>query len=84
VLVNVHCSRFIGSTVYRQLLDEKSVLFAGYRMPHPLQPRIELKVHTSKESTPQRAFSDALNTLIVSTSDLQTKFNASYPNHLIV
>jgi DNA-directed RNA polymerase subunit L len=61
--------------VISQLLKDQSVLFSGYRMPHPLQPHVELKVQTSKDTTPQRAFGDAVNTLIVGMSDLHTKFN---------
>ena len=33
-------------TVRRQLLEDPNVLFGGYRVPHPLEPAIQIKVQT--------------------------------------
>jgi hypothetical protein len=51
------------------------VLFAGYRVPHPLQNVIEVKIQTKKDSTPQRALGDTLSTLIVDMNSLTERFS---------
>ena len=33
-------------SVRRQLLEDPNVLFGGYRVPHPLEPAIQIKVQT--------------------------------------
>ena len=33
------------------LLKNKEVKFAGYRMPHPLETKVEIKVQTVKDNT---------------------------------
>ena len=48
-----HEDHTIGNIVRAQLLkDRKIVKFAGYRKPHPLDPKIELKIQTYDESRP--------------------------------
>ena len=37
-------------------MQDPSVLFAGYRVPHPLKNNIELKVQTDAETTPKKVF----------------------------
>jgi hypothetical protein len=43
----------------RQLLEDPDVLFSGYRVPHPLEPAIQLKVQTTgpagKHANPAQA-----------------------------
>jgi DNA-directed RNA polymerase II subunit RPB11 len=55
--------------------ENPSVLYAGYRVPHPLNPLHEIKVQTKKDTTPQRILSDTLSSLIVSTTNLENTFN---------
>ena len=33
----------------RQLLEDDQVLFSGYRVPHPLEPAIQVRVQTRAE-----------------------------------
>jgi len=48
----------------RQLLEDKEVHFAGYRVPHPLEPAIQVKVQTrSDHPSPIDAVDSALNKL---------------------
>lgn len=75
--VEIQCEdHTIGNLLRGQLLKDKSVLFSGYRVPHPLEPKVELKVQTDKDSTPQKVFGDAINGLIVEMSVLQDKLRA--------
>eukprot|EP00158_Paraphelidium_tribonemae_P000603 Partr_v1_DN22927_c0_g1_i1_m42405 putative dna-directed RNA polymerase II len=64
----------LGNLLRAQLMNHRSVLFSGYRMPHPLKPEIEVKVQTKKESTPAKAMGDALNSLIVELGTLKAQF----------
>ena len=66
----------VGNLLRMQLLNHRSVLFAGYRMPHPLNPEIEIKIQTKKDTTPAKALGDALNTLIVDLGTLKTQFES--------
>lgn len=47
-----------------ELLDQDHVLFAGYRMPHPLESKVELKVQTDKTTTPQEQLNKAVTNLL--------------------
>lgn len=60
----------------RQLLLLPFVQFAGYRVPHPLEPRVELKVQTDGSKTPIVAVQDAINNLIVLLSKVKREFAA--------
>jgi len=47
-----------------QLLKDKTVRFAGYRKPHPLVNKIEIKCQTTSEKKPEIAIQDACGELI--------------------
>mmetsp|Transcript_12612 Transcript_12612/g.31014 ORF Transcript_12612/g.31014 Transcript_12612/m.31014 type:complete len:129 (-) Transcript_12612:369-755(-) len=49
-----------GNIVRSHLLRDKRVLFAGYRIPHPLYPEMHMKVRTTAETNPQKAIQDAI------------------------
>lgn len=41
----------IGDLLRIHLLKKKEVKFAGYKMPHPLVDKVEIKVQTSTDKT---------------------------------
>eukprot|EP00466_Bigelowiella_natans_P019738 jgi/Bigna1/136995/aug1.37_g11703 len=43
---------------------DKRVLFAGYRIPHPLTPLVRLKVRTTAETSPLGAINDAIKNAV--------------------
>ena len=45
----------LGNIVRMQLLRDKTVKFAGYRKPHPLENKIEIKCQTTNEKKPAQA-----------------------------
>ncbi|MQL79105.1 hypothetical protein Taro_011531 [Colocasia esculenta] len=47
----------------RQLHRDPNVLFAGYKLPHPLQYKILLRVQTTSQSSPMQAYNQAINDL---------------------
>lgn len=62
----------------RQLLKSNNVLFAGYKVPHPLEPHFILKIQTDGSLTPQKALEDACQTLIALVADLKVKFDKEF------
>ena len=61
----------------RQLLDDKEVLFSGYRVPHPLEPAIQLKVQTRTDNPgPTMAVQQALNSLKGELEQFDDRFKA--------
>jgi DNA-directed RNA polymerase II subunit RPB11 len=63
-------SRFEGTkiTFRRQLLLDPTVLFAGYKVPHPLENNITLKIQTDERSNPADALKRACTLLIQQTA----------------
>ncbi|KAJ3673845.1 hypothetical protein LUZ60_005837 [Juncus effusus] len=53
----------IGNIVRMQLHRDPNVLFAGYKLPHPLQYKILVRIHTTGQSTPTQAYNLAINDL---------------------
>eukprot|EP00013_Stygamoeba_regulata_P015965 CAMPEP_0177687386 /NCGR_PEP_ID=MMETSP0447-20121125/34099_1 /TAXON_ID=0 /ORGANISM="Stygamoeba regulata, Strain BSH-02190019" /LENGTH=117 /DNA_ID=CAMNT_0019197621 /DNA_START=27 /DNA_END=377 /DNA_ORIENTATION=- len=54
----------LGNILRMQLLKDPDVLFAGYRMPHPLDHSIVLKIQTNSQSNPQTALNNAIKRLL--------------------
>lgn len=58
-----------------QLLKDPRVLFAGYKQPHPLEHKFELRVQTkSSEYTPQDALTNSVTDLLAELSLFEERF----------
>lgn len=55
-----------------------SVLFCGYKVPHPLHPYFLIKVQTDGSVTPTQVVEQACNSLISQVSLITTKFNREF------
>ncbi|KAG8587693.1 hypothetical protein GDO81_005752 [Engystomops pustulosus] len=64
----------IGNIIKSQLLKDPQVLFAGYKVPHPLEHKIIIRVQTTPEYSPQEAFTNAITDLISELSLLEERF----------
>ena len=65
----------LGNLLRMQLLRDPRVTFAGYLQPHPLIPRIDLKVQTSSSnSTPHTVLNHALEALSDETQFMKQQF----------
>jgi len=53
-------------------------LFSGYKVPHPLEHRIVLRVQTTKDTTPIKAMLDVSDTLRSQLTLLQSKFQVRF------
>lgn len=59
---------------FRQLLKDPRVLFAGYKIPHPLEHRVVIRVQTTASVTPVEVFSSAIRDLISEISSIEEQF----------
>jgi len=53
----------VGNLVRMQLHDDETVVFAGYRVPHPLESRMLIMVQTTGQKSPIQAVEHALDDL---------------------
>lgn len=53
------------------------MLFAGYKVPHPLEHKIVIRVQTTPDYSPQEAFTNAITDLISELSLLEERFRVS-------
>jgi DNA-directed RNA polymerase II subunit RPB11 len=55
-------------------LENNEVQFAGYKKPHPLENKIEIKLRTSYQTKPVEALNRALNGLITKVTKISHDF----------
>jgi DNA-directed RNA polymerase II subunit RPB11 len=55
-----------------------SVLFAGYKVPHPLHPYFLLKVQTDGSITPREALDQASLKLLVKLQQMEASFKTEF------
>ncbi|GBE88605.1 DNA-directed RNA polymerase II subunit RPB11 [Sparassis crispa] len=68
----------LGNMIRAQLLSMPQVLFAGYKVPHPLQPHFLIKVQTDGSVTPAVILEQACTKLIGTLASLETKFKREF------
>ena len=61
-----------------QLLAMPQILFAGYKVPHPLRPYFQLKVQTDGSSTPTEILQKACERLIGTLSTIEQTFKREF------
>ncbi|KAI7817175.1 DNA-directed RNA polymerase [Gamsiella multidivaricata] len=64
----------LANMLRMQLLEDPKVLFAGYKMPHPLDHYFILKVQTTPDTTPAHVLGNALTELIQNVGSMKNKF----------
>ncbi|OJJ36806.1 hypothetical protein ASPWEDRAFT_38452 [Aspergillus wentii DTO 134E9] len=68
----------LGNLIRSRLLHSSHVLFAGYKVPHPLVPKFELRVQTDGEVTPKDAVISACHDLVKDLGILSREFTKEY------
>ncbi|XP_006463461.1 hypothetical protein AGABI2DRAFT_194279 [Agaricus bisporus var. bisporus H97] len=68
----------LGNMLRAQLLSMPQILFAGYKVPHPLHPYFLIKIQTDGTITPQELLEQACTKLIGTMSSLETKFKREF------
>ena len=65
----------IGNMLRMQLLDDSEVTFSGYRVQHPLEPSIQVKVQTKTDNPgPVQAVDEALGSLEREFEEFERRF----------
>ncbi|WVQ98717.1 hypothetical protein IAU59_005848 [Kwoniella sp. CBS 9459] len=64
----------LGSMIRAQLMLDPTVLFAGYKVPHPLENDIIIKIQTDERSNPADALKRACHLLIRQTVHIKQQF----------
>lgn len=59
---------------FSQLLKDPQVLFAGYKLPHPLEHKFVIRIQTTSDYTPHEAFMHAITDLIAELSLFEERF----------
>ncbi len=60
-----------------QLHADKTVVFAGYRIPHPLENKMVIKIQTNGNKQPVTAMKNALEDLRSEVNTLRSQFDAA-------
>nr|CAD7429529.1 unnamed protein product [Timema monikensis] len=68
------CKYVNCSTCCSQLLKDPNVLFAGYKLPHPLEHKFILRIQTTPDYTPQDALTSAITDLLAELSLFEERF----------
>ncbi|KAE8144776.1 hypothetical protein BDV25DRAFT_134370 [Aspergillus avenaceus] len=68
----------LGNLIRSRLLQNSHVLFAAYKVPHPLVPSVLLRVQTDGEITPKEAVVHACNELVGDLGILSREFTKEY------
>lgn len=66
----------LGNVLSRRMQQEPHVLYAGYRVPHPLEHVFCLKIQTENSTTPIAALQQGIDNLISDLSVLEDRFKA--------
>jgi DNA-directed RNA polymerase II subunit RPB11 len=64
----------LGNMIRVQLLKDPKVLFAGYKVAHPLEHKFTLRIQTQSDYTPIDALINAINDLHSEISLLKERF----------
>eukprot|EP00298_Acanthocystis_sp_HF-20_P008831 c17926_g1_i2.p1 GENE.c17926_g1_i2~~c17926_g1_i2.p1 ORF type:complete len:117 (+),score=31.22 c17926_g1_i2:25-351(+) len=53
----------LGNLLRMQILVNPRVLFCGYKVPHPLEHKVELRIQTTEETNPRQVLLEAIDEL---------------------
>eukprot|EP01100_Stratorugosa_tubuloviscum_P007992 TRINITY_DN3304_c0_g2_i1.p1 TRINITY_DN3304_c0_g2~~TRINITY_DN3304_c0_g2_i1.p1 ORF type:complete len:120 (-),score=53.34 TRINITY_DN3304_c0_g2_i1:78-437(-) len=69
----------LGNLLRMQLLKQPQVEFAGYRVPHPLEHKIVIKLKTNR-ITPKQAIEDTIKQLETDLEIVESNFEGALKN----
>lgn len=65
---------FIKLLFFSQLLKDPKVLFAGYKLPHPLEHKFVIRIQTTSNYSPEDAYMNAITDLMSELSLFEERF----------
>lgn len=75
---HLHLLSLLPLILHSQLLQNPKVLFAGYKVAHPLEHQFILKVQTTPDTTPLEVLKLEIDNLIAKYSDIRRKVRRIY------
>lgn len=60
--------------IFSQLLKDPKVLFAGYKVPHPLEHKFVIRIQTTSNYSPEDAYMNAITDLMSELSLFEERF----------
>jgi DNA-directed RNA polymerase II subunit RPB11 len=61
-------------SLFSQLLKDPRVLFAGYKVPHPLEHKFVIRIQTTSNYSPEDAFMSAITDLMAELALFEERF----------
>jgi len=68
----------LGDVLRHKLLQDRAVVFAAYRIPHPMEHVMHLRVQTNGEKTPAQALVDAIDGVTGEFDKIQDGFDREF------
>ncbi|CAH7681024.1 DNA-directed RNA polymerase [Phakopsora pachyrhizi] len=68
----------LANMLRAQLLQLPYVIFSGYKVPHPLEPKFIIKVQTDGSSTPIQAIQESVKSLILILGKMRVSFQNEF------
>ncbi|KZO94194.1 DNA-directed RNA polymerase II [Calocera viscosa TUFC12733] len=68
----------LANMIRGYLLKNPKVLFAGYKVPHPLEPHFILKIQTDGTATPVEVLQEVCTTLLTLVAKIEGKFKEQF------
>lgn len=68
----------LANMLRSKLLSNPKVLFAGYKIAHPLEPEFTLRLQTTSDTSPLEVLQDEINKLISELRDAETEFEVLF------
>jgi len=68
----------LGNVIRHKLLEDQDVIFAAYRIPHPLEHVMHLRVQTNGKKSPAQAVLSAIDGIVWEVERMQTQFDQQF------
>lgn len=70
----------LANILRSKLLSNPKVLFAGYKVAHPLEPEFTLRLQTTSDTSPLEVLQEEINRLISELREAETEFEVEQRN----
>jgi len=67
----------MGNSIQTELLENKNVIFSGYRIPHPLKKELYIKIKTKSTTKPKKELIKGIKSLQSKIKKIKIEFKSS-------
>ena len=67
----------LGNAIRSKLITNMDVIFAGYRIPHPLENKMKITIRTNNRTTPIEAYNQAIDSLLMECESMASSLATS-------